>query len=106
MADRSKIYPSLEELINLGFEQKGSGDDPRDFWHEIDLSNKEASENEISLQLDAYFDFSLYMPELTEPIPLNFKSIQEIETFISIFKRPWNGAFSGMLDICSSQTEC
>ena len=106
MADRSKIYPSSEELVKLGFEQKGSGDDPRDFWHEIDLSNKEASENDISLQLDAYFDFSLYMPELTEPIPLNFKSIQEIETFISIFKRPWNGAFAGMLDICSSQTEC
>lgn len=82
MADRSKIYPSLEELEKLGFEQKGSGDDPRNFWHEVDLSNKESSENEITLQLDAYFDFSLNMPELTEPIPLNFKNIQEIETCI------------------------
>lgn len=106
MADRSKIYPTPEELEKLGFEQKGSGDDPRDFWHEIDLSNKEASENEITLELDAYFDFCLNMPKFLEPVPLNFKSIKEIETFISIFKRPWNGAFSGLLDICSEQTEC
>jgi hypothetical protein len=102
MTDRSKIYPSSEELVKLGFEQKGSGDDPRDFWHEIDLSNKEASENEITLELDAYFDFVLNIPELTEPIPLNFKSIQEIEIFISVFKRPWNGAFAGMLDVFRS----
>lgn len=99
-ADRTKIYLSAVELEKLGFKKQGSGNDPRDFWHEIDLSNKEASGNEISLNMDAYFDFSLYIPELYEPIPLNFKSLQEIETFISVFKRPWNGAFSGLLDIC------
>jgi hypothetical protein len=86
----------------LDLNKKGDGDDPRDFWHEVDLSNKEASDNEVSLQLDAYFDFCLYMPELIEPIPLNFRSIQELELFISIFKRPWNGAFSGLLDICET----
>jgi len=104
MTDRSKIYPTSEELVKLGFVKKGNGDDPRDFWHEIDLSNKEASDNELTLDLDAYFDFSLNMPELLEPIPLNFKSVEEIETFISVFKRPWNGAFSGMLDIFNSKT--
>lgn len=100
MADRSKIYPTGEELEKLGFKHEGEGDDPRDFWYEIDLSNKEASGNKVSLCLDAYFDFELSIPELMEPIPLNFKSIEEIEMFISIFKRPWNGAFSGMIDIC------
>ncbi|KAF0198451.1 MAG: hypothetical protein FD170_3997 [Bacteroidetes bacterium] len=99
MADRTKIYPTEAELTKLGFKKQGSGEDPRDFWQEIDLSNKEASGNEISLSMDAYFDFSLYIPELMEPIPLNFKSVQEIETFIAVFTRPWNGAFAGLLDI-------
>jgi len=103
MADRTKLYPTPGELANMGFKLEGSGEDPRDYWQEIDLSNKESSGNEITLSVDAYFDFSLSIPELTEPIPLNFKSVREIETFIAVFKRPWNGAFSGMLDICNSK---
>jgi hypothetical protein len=97
--DRSKIYPTPDELEQLGFKRKGKGEDPRDYWFEIDLSNYEASGNSIDLTLDAYFDFTLNMPELIEGIPLNFRSIEEIRIFIDVFKRPYNHAFAGFVDI-------
>jgi hypothetical protein len=97
--DRSKIYPTQEELTSLGFELKGEGGDPRDFWHEIDLSNEEAHKNDVYLSLDAYSDFYLEYEEDCPPIPLNFQSIDEIRIFISVFKRPFNHAFSSLLDI-------
>ncbi len=100
--DRTRFYPSREELEKLGFIQKGCGDDPRDFWLEIDLCNDYTKENEITLQYDAYCDFTLYLPELTEPIPLNFQSVDEISIFIQIFKRPYNHAFAGLIDIAKN----
>lgn len=99
MEDRDKLYPDFDELEQLGFKKRGEGDDPRDYSFEVDLANPEASENKPVLMLDAYFDFSLTLPELMESIPLNFQSIAEIENFIKVFKRPYNHAFSGLLDI-------
>lgn len=91
---RSKIYPTEDQLRKLGFEHKGQGYDPRDFWWEMSLKNDEF-QHEVTLELDAYFDFSLNIPELTDPIPLNFQSVEEIEIFSACFKRPWNHAFTG-----------
>lgn len=102
MKDRTKIYPTPEQLKNLGFSKKGSGDDPRDFWYELDLSNDLSNPNKLKLELDAYFDFSLNFSD-EELIPISFQNIQEIELFISIFKRPSNHAFSQIIDICSKK---
>ncbi|HPI43695.1 MAG TPA: hypothetical protein PLH91_00555 [Tenuifilaceae bacterium] len=99
---RTKIYPTQEELEKLGFVQKGEGDDPRGFWHEIDLGNDFTDENNITLELDAYFDFTLCLPDLTNPVPLNFQSVNEISIFIQIFKRPCNHAFLGLMDVVKS----
>lgn len=103
MKDRDKIYPGEKELKELGFNLKGKGHDPRDFWWEVDLDNCEC-DYEAKLILDSYFDFSIEMPELTEPIPLHFKNPKEIEIFIAVFKRNCNHSFAGMIDVCTSKT--
>jgi hypothetical protein len=102
MSDRTKFYPNHEDLIDLGFQHlhSGEGEDPRDFWYEIDLTNKEWNKDlSITLCLDAYFDFNLHISELEDSIPLNIQSIEELKVFISILSRPVNQAFSFLLDL-------
>lgn len=103
--DRTRFYPTQEELEKLGFVEKGEGNDARDFWLEIDLCNDYTKENEITLQYDAYCDFTLYLPGLTESVPLNFQSVNELAIFIQIFKRPYNHAFAGLFDMAKSNNK-
>jgi hypothetical protein len=105
MSERSKFYPEHDTLISLGFQHlhSGEGEDPRDWWYEFDLTNKEWNSNlSIRLCLDAYFDFNLNISELEEGIPLNIQSIEELKVFLAILSRPVNQAFSFLLDISNN----
>ena len=88
MSDRMKLYPREIELVKMGFQKKGEGDDPRDFWHEIDLWDITNIDQKLLLEVNAYSDFTLSIPELHFSVPIIFNSNLEIETFISIFRRP------------------
>ena len=103
MASREKMYLSHENLDYIGFTRKGQGEDPRDFWYEVDLSNAESHKDKIVLCVDCFSDASLQLEDYDLSIPLNFQSIQEIEQFIKAFKRPFNHAFSSLLDLHKKQ---
>jgi hypothetical protein len=94
----NKLFLNETQLEQLGFIQRGSGDDPRDLWHEIELF-KDAET--VTLDYDAYRDFSLCMPDFS--IPLNFQTADEVKFFISIFKRKYNHAFSFLLNIADGK---
>jgi len=99
---RKKLYVLTNELESLGFKKKSNGidNDPRDFWWEIDLSNNEDNPDyKIILFCDAYSDFTLEIAPIE--FHLNFQTLEELQTFINVFKRENNHAFTGILDILS-----
>jgi hypothetical protein len=100
MMSRERLILDGAQLENLGFVEKNNGgDDPRDYWYEIQLSNPEKiNDVDVTLCCDGYLDFSLTIED-SDNVPLNFKNSDEIKLFIEVFTRPYNHAFSFILDV-------
>lgn len=50
---RKRLILDDKELKALGFVERGEGDDPGGYWHEIELSGKDSDGDSLTLQCDA-----------------------------------------------------